>query len=293
MRHHLDPLIQSRLLHLNPEKEGSHREYNDFLQWSIQQARTSLSDNPKEITPHMLVGRLLALNFAAIHTSTFTITNAIFDLVSSDPSHHYLEQLREEAALILAAEEGVWTKKGLSKMYKIDSALRESLRISSFLSVGILRKVIAKDGVTTPDGVHLPHGANVAIPTYGIHRDEKNYENPAFFDALRYIKQKDVIDATREDGDDSFIKKANLSMVSTSATFHPWGHGRHACPGRFFAANELKLLLAYIVLNYDIEPLAQRPRGSWVANVSLPPRKAVIRVRRRKDAAKGWVDVRP
>ncbi len=103
LRHHLDPVIQARLSHLDPEKEGSRSESNDFLQRSIQYARTRLSGTPEETSPHMLVGRLLALNFAAIHTSTFTITNAIFDIVSSDPSHNYLEQLREEAASILAA----------------------------------------------------------------------------------------------------------------------------------------------------------------------------------------------
>jgi cytochrome P450 len=31
-----------------------------------------------------------------------------------------------------------------------------------------------------------------------------------------------------------------------------FGYGRHACPGRFFAANEIKLILARIVLQYDL-----------------------------------------
>ena len=31
-----------------------------------------------------------------------------------------------------------------------------------------------------------------------------------------------------------------------------FGFGRHACPGRFFAANEIKLILARLLLDYDI-----------------------------------------
>lgn len=31
------------------------------------------------------------------------------------------------------------------------------------------------------------------------------------------------------------------------------GHGLHACPGRFFASNEIKLLLSHLILNYDIK----------------------------------------
>jgi cytochrome P450 len=282
LRQILDPEIRSRLSKLDPEKEGVHSEPNDFLQWSIHDARTRLSGIPREVTPRMLVGRLLAINFAAIHTSTFTITNAIFDLASSNPSLRYIEQLREEAASVLADDDGIWTKRGLSKMHKIDSALRESLRVRSFLSVGMVRKVMAKDGTTTSEGVHLPYGSYVAVPAYGIHNDENNYTDPAVYDALRFVKQRDLIDAAEKRGDDDYLRKANFAMVSTSSEYQPFGHGRHACPGRFFAANELKLLLAYVVLNYDIEPLAERPTGRWIGNAILPPMKATIKVRRRQ-----------
>jgi cytochrome P450 len=32
-----------------------------------------------------------------------------------------------------------------------------------------------------------------------------------------------------------------------------FGYGRHACPGRFFAANEIKMILARLVLDFDIK----------------------------------------
>lgn len=31
-----------------------------------------------------------------------------------------------------------------------------------------------------------------------------------------------------------------------------FGWGRHACPGRFFAANEIKMIVATYILTYDI-----------------------------------------
>lgn len=40
-------------------------------------------------------------------------------------------------------------------------------------------------------------------------------------------------------------------LPATSPTFLAWGHGKHACPGRFFAAATMKLLLAYLVLEFD------------------------------------------
>lgn len=282
LRQHLKPLIESRVSKFDAAKEESQLDPNDFLQWSIRNAQTRISDAPEEMSTHFLALRLLALNFAAIHTSTITITNAIFDLASSDPSLQYLEQLREEAAYVLAEDNGMWSKRGLSRMHKIDSALRESLRLSGFVAIGLTRKVVAKNGVTTPEGVHLPFGAKVAVCAYGIHNDEKNYESPEVYDALRFVKQRQLVDEAAAPGVENYIKKANFSMVSTSTEYQAFGHGRHACPGRWLGAQELKAVLAYIVLNYDIEPLSERPRGKWMASTILPPLKATIKVRRRK-----------
>jgi cytochrome P450 len=284
---YLEPEVKRRLAEIDrrsndPEKKAIETEPNDFLQWFIKYAQERLP--PSELNPHIIAGRMLALNFAAIHTSTFTITNMIFDLISSDPSLNYVGQLRDEAAAILAEDNGVWTKRGLGKMYKIDSAIRESLRIRSFLSAGLVRKVTAPDGITTPEGVYCPYGSSVGIAVLGIHNDNAIYPEAAQFHPFRYVDAREAVTANTETGKlgtEDMIKKANYALVSTSADFQPFGHGRHACPGRFFAANELKLLLAYMVLNYDIEMLAKRPEGRWVGQVSLPDMKATIRVRRR------------
>ena len=58
--------------------------------------------------------------------------------------------------------------------------------------------------------------------------------------------------------------------------------GRHACPGRFFATSELKLILAYMILNYDIEPLDKRPEDIFAGPSKLPPLASTIKVRRRQ-----------
>lgn len=203
---YLEPEIQLRLSSLDPEKDRSQLKFNDFLQWTINDVRTRLSDRPQEMTSHMLAGRIAVLNFAAFHTSTFSITDAILDLASSDPSLHYLEQLREEAASVLAEEHGTWTKRGLSKMNKIDSALRESLRLHSSFTVGMVRKVVARDGITTSQGLHIPFEACIAVSVLGIHNDESIYPNPATYDALRFV-ERDSSDAAMQLGDDDSLKK--------------------------------------------------------------------------------------
>jgi hypothetical protein len=52
-------------------------------------------------------------------------------------------------------------------------------------------------------------------------------------------------------------------------------------PGRFFAQHHVKTELAQMLLNYDIEPLSERPEITWFNNLIPPPLKASLRVRRR------------
>lgn len=299
------PEIERRLKRLQSqggdvEKKGGEAEPNDFLQWSIHRALES--PDAAELAPEIISGRLLAVNFAAIHTSTFTITNAVFDLVASDPSLEYIDQLRDEAASVLANDDGVWTKSGLAKMYKTDSTLRESSRLGSFQGTGLVRKVISPAGITAPNGTFCPYGTNISVPTNSIHEDPALYADPATFQPFRFSSQRvpldqaptekdkegmpsvDVPPATSAKGEE-YIKKANLSFVSVSPTYHPFGYGRHACPGRFFAANELKLLLAYMVLNYDFEMLDKRPESKCVGTNIVPPMTATIKIRRRGTAS--------
>jgi hypothetical protein len=57
-----------------------------------------------------------------------------------------------------------------------------------------------------------------------------------------------------------------------------------ASPGRFFVAHELKLVMAYLLLNYDIKLINERPKSQWFGHVIMPPLKAEIEIRRRKES---------
>lgn len=56
-------------------------------------------------------------------------------------------------------------------------------------------------------------------------------------------------------------------------------------PGRFFASQQMKLVLAYIALNYDIETIPKRPDNIWLVGSQGPPLDFKIRVRRRVGTA--------
>lgn len=167
------------------------------------------------------------------------------------------------------------------------------MRLHNLGKWGLDRIVVAKDGVTMNDGIHIPRGAKISVLSHAIHHDLTIYENPNEFDAFRYARLRE--DSTISDpagspdvsrNDDKthlaqVLQQKNLSMVSTGPTHLPFGHGRHACPGRFLASLEVKLFLAQLVMNYDIKPLPERPANIWLGESMIPPTKATICIKRK------------
>ena len=189
----------------------------------------------------MLAYRIMMVNFTAIHTTTFTVTNLLFDLLSSPRALEFFAGLREEAELILRDHNGVWTKAAIAKAIRLDSAVRETMRLSSFLGRGLERKVISKEGLTLGDGCHLPRGAKVGVSVYSIHHDEGFYAQAHDYDAFRFSRPREHAPASNlvlEDertgkntsqSDPLVTSQGELeTLVTTSETFLSFGHGRHA-----------------------------------------------------------------
>ena len=265
----------------------SKAEPHDFLQWTIRLALTS--PHPIDRTPRILAARMLSLNFAAGHTTAVGAVGLFFDLLASDPSHNYVAQLREEARSVLAWGGGRWSRAAVQRLYKLDSALRESHRLNSFNNLALRRVVMSKKGITAPDGIFLPYGTLVAISAFGVHHDESLFPNATEFRPFRFADRRSELHEGVDQSTNIKIQKAVTAFVTTSASFLPWGHGRHACPGRFFAATELKLLIATILLDYEFvwtstpgQAVEERPKNMWFGDLLIPPIRARARVRKRK-----------
>lgn len=228
---------------------------NDLLQWIMDIARE------RDFSDEAIARRIMLVCFAAIHTSSNTVTHAIYHLAEHPEC---LQPLREEMEPILK-EEG-WTKNAMSKMWKLDSFLRESQRYNGIGLTSLGRKAM-KD-VTLHDGTFIPRGSFVVAAADATHHDDSVYATPDVFDPFRFSHLRE------QDGEGT-----KHQFVNTSVDYIAFGHGKHACPGRFFAANELKSLLAFIILNYDLKlgGNGERPRNIyWGLNVIPAPKGKVL-----------------
>jgi len=127
---------------------------------------------------------------------------------------------------------------------------------------------IVREPFTFSDGTYLPKGAYVAVPRHVIHFDESNYPDSTSFVPFRFV------DKAKTTGH-------KVDITATSTEFLEFGHGRHACPGRFFAATELKLMLALVVMKYDVKLEAPRPKNWWFLTASKTDLNAGVLFRKR------------
>jgi cytochrome P450 len=210
------------------------------------------------------VAAQLSLAVAAIHTTTEATTQALID-VSRNPE--IVGPLREE--IISVVSENGWTKASLQKLRLMDSFLKESQRFTPMGEVSMNRYVEREFELS--DGTVIPKGSRFFVA--GAYTDPAVYENPEKFDAFRFARKRMEPGQTNAWG-----------HVTTSASHMGFGHGQHACPGRFFASNEIKVALCHLLLKYDFElldgevPLAYKFEGS--NSVSI---ESKIRIRRRKE----------
>ncbi|GJD03539.1 P450 monooxygenase [Colletotrichum higginsianum] len=197
----------------------------------------------------------LGLSIVAIHTTTELLTGALFDIVAAGP--HLVDELREEIVRVLGPEtvaqsqgNTVFSKTSLYEMKLLDSTLKESQRMHT-RGIGAMGRVSEAD-VQLSDGSTIPKGA-FSIVTLGCYHDEKVYPQPGIFNPRRFLEMRS------KPGEEK-----NWQLVTTSPHHLGFGYGDHACPGRFLAANEVKIALVYLLMEYDWKLPGQRPQDTMV-----------------------------
>jgi cytochrome P450 len=142
---------------------------------------------------------------------------------------------------------------------------------------------IVRKPLTLSDGTRLAVGTHLAMPTDAMLSDPAllpaGGADPGTFDAFRYSRARE--DPSKPENAQKF------QLATTEATSLPFGHGKHACPGRFFASSEAKLILCHLLLMYDFRyPEGQGRPQNWLFSENLAPdpnARVLIRKRRTAD----------
>lgn len=263
------------LLHKDDQSKlepGTSLENANVLHWLIESAKGN--DRDPDTIAHVEVLMVLA----SVHTTLLRMVNVLYDITESgaDLSGELLAEIQQ-----VAAQPQGWSGGPYDRLYKLDSTLRESQRMSPPTTLGMKRMFLQP--YTFSNGLHVPQGTYVCMPSYAVENDPENAPDPETFDALRtYRKWLEV-----QDGPEPTPYPKELLFSSPEKTTLNFGFGKSACPGRFFASLILKMFFVKLLSEYEFKfmPNSNRP-SNMMAHEFLfcwPWQKMLVR-RKESDA---------
>ncbi|PKY56019.1 cytochrome P450 [Rhizophagus irregularis] len=223
----ITPVIEKRLREMK-ESGDNYVSPIDILQRYTELLHKDYTVDIDVVTDNMIISI-----FASVYNTSNSLTFCLtwYKLVNNP--QFLKEILEEQEQLYKSNEKSYYSTEQIARMEKLDSFIKETLRVN-VNNVALQHKTLSSY-FTFSNGYQVPKGRLVNICSGEIHSDkELQGQNADEFNAFRYLKKNSP--ATRAD-----------------KSFLTFGLGKHTCPGRHFAVNEIKLTLHYLLLKYDIK----------------------------------------
>ncbi|CAG8821082.1 3990_t:CDS:2, partial [Gigaspora margarita] len=204
----------------------------DALQYFLDDPKIAPDFNLNNINYDYIANGIARLIFAAIGTTSNSATEVLYALV--ERKQQYWQELYQEALEINKHCNGnELTVDDIARMVKLDSFVKESFRFTSPI-VALPHKCISKSYYTFANGYQVPSGRIVSLNLHDTYNDEElQGQNPTEFYAYCHLER-------------------NSPATKLERNYLSFGGGKHACPGRTFAVNEIKIFIHKILLKYDV-----------------------------------------
>jgi len=162
----------------------------------------------------------------------------------------------------------------MNSLQKLDSFIKEVLRVRPVIGANITR--IALRDFTFANGTFIPAGTKISTAANPQHFDPEIYgENAAAFDGFRFTRHADKGGVSHQ-------------LATSTSDYVIFGYGRHICPGRHFAVNEIKALVCHVLMNYDLKfanpklKHGEVPHAIWVGTMCALDPNVELMFKRRK-----------
>lgn len=197
------------------------------------------------LSRHDLESDVFMIMLAGADTSFSVLVNLCFRLAVQS---EYQSRLREEIAPAFSTDSQGKTIVNwplLSSATFIAALISETLRLHPPVPSGMPR-VVPPEGLRIPlentssdinlddtKYIQIPGNAVVSVPTYRIQRDSQYWVEPHSFIPERWTTKSE--------------------MILDKRAWCPFSLGTYGCAGKYFALMEIKLVIATLVLDFDIK----------------------------------------
>jgi cytochrome P450 len=198
---------------------------------------TQLTISGQLLTAEQIADRCMSLIFASMVTTAGVLRHAVYDLAGY--WDRYSEQLIQEQEQVIAVHGSAMTSAALGAMPQLEAFMNESMRLSGvpiqhtrvFMSDSQHEKTLMEKN----HQIRLPKRATVCMSGYLLNHDPNVFAEPREFHMKRFLQ------------DDCNPETLGL---------FPFGIGRHACPGRFFAKAEVQSTLCTLLRHYQVRTVS-------------------------------------
>jgi cytochrome P450 len=221
-------------------RKNSGQKFNDLLDMLLD---ARYEDTGLPMAESQVIDEILILLIAGHETTANALSWTLYLL-----AHHRieLEKLRE-ATSNLSVDESV------SHDY-LNAVIKESMRL--YPPAWISDRVSLQDDQY--QSFTFPKDTIVILFYYGLHRDEKYWEDAAAFMPFRFLKQNEHKDKPK--------------------AYYPFGAGPRLCIGNNFAMAEMTIFLQAMIRNFDMFPTSVLPRIKPL--VTLRPDRVVLEIKK-------------
>ncbi|CAG8529729.1 26140_t:CDS:10 [Gigaspora margarita] len=228
------PIIEERI-RKRKELGEKYIQKDDLLDFFI--GESGADDIDDKLLNH-LFGVLYLIVFASISTTSRALSFALFDYGGRP---ELWNELYEEQLKIHNESNGCLSTEDVNKkMIYLDCFLKESFRHSS--DIATLPHAVIGDSFTFSNGTTVPKGRDVYL-----YMEDTAFNNKFFGETSNDFQPKRYMTSY------SNGKTIHSPATKVDRSFITFGGGKHACPGRFFAVNEIKMCLHKLILNYNIK----------------------------------------
>ena len=213
------------------------------------------------ITDIDIAGNVLTMLLAGEDTTANTLAWMIHLL------HRHPEALQRAQAEVraLATDSASFSHEQMSTLHYLEASAHETMRlkpVAPFQVVDALRDTVIAD-------IRVPKGSSIYCLMRGESVSDRHFTDPLAFDPQRWLN-----DGKAEAG-------TNLSPGSAKRLSMPFGGGPRICPGRYLALLEIKMAMAMLLMNFDIESVAAPGGGEAVEKLSFTMMPVGLRMRLR------------